>query len=88
MATRMTHPLHGTTYAVGAEIEWNQKNGWTIEPRVATTTLPTLPWPVYGDYQPLRVSESANDAAAQYKAKYGKKPHPLMKPETLAERLK
>ena len=34
MAIRMTHPKHGVTYAVGAEVQWNEKNGWKVEPKV------------------------------------------------------
>ena len=31
MAIRMTHPKHGTTFAVGAEVEWNEANGWKVD---------------------------------------------------------
>jgi len=27
----MTHPRHGTTHAVGAEVDWNKKHGWVID---------------------------------------------------------
>ena len=51
MATRMVHPNHGTTFAVGAEISWNEKNGWKIEaePVVEPPVLekiPVIEWPV------------------------------------------
>jgi hypothetical protein len=42
----MTHPEHGTTFAVGAEVEWNKKYGWKIdeepkeEPKVVAPTPP------------------------------------------------
>ena len=29
--TRMVHPDHGVTDAVGSEIEWNIKHGWKVE---------------------------------------------------------
>ena len=28
MPIRMTHPEHGVTFAVGAEVDWNKQNGW------------------------------------------------------------
>jgi hypothetical protein len=31
MPVWMTHPTHGRTPAVGSEIEWNEKHGWTRE---------------------------------------------------------
>lgn len=31
MAVRMSHPKHGLTNAVGAEIAWNIANGWKID---------------------------------------------------------
>ena len=31
MAIRMVHPNHGTTFAVGAEVAWNEKYGWKVE---------------------------------------------------------
>lgn len=33
MAVRMTHPLHGVTHAVGAEVKWNEAHGWKVEPK-------------------------------------------------------
>lgn len=43
MPTWMTHPRHGRTPAIGAEIEWNQKNGWTIEPEKPAKPKPAVP---------------------------------------------
>ncbi len=40
MSIRMTHPDHGTTHAVGAEVEWNLKNGWKIEPKTPKKVEP------------------------------------------------
>ena len=52
MVTRMTHPEHGTTFAVGAEVEWNKKYGWKIdeEPKVEPPKViaPTPPVPKRG----------------------------------------
>lgn len=34
MPTRMSHPEHGVVHAVGAEVEWNKKHGWKVDPKV------------------------------------------------------
>ena len=34
MAIRMSHPKHGVTHAVGAEVAWNIANGWKVDPEV------------------------------------------------------
>jgi len=31
MAVRMVHNEHGTTYAVGSEVQWNESHGWRVE---------------------------------------------------------
>lgn len=36
MPVQMTHPIHGKTFAVGAEVEWNQRNGWSVDKSVDT----------------------------------------------------
>lgn len=30
MAIMMTHPIHGTTFANGGEVEWNKAHGWKV----------------------------------------------------------
>ena len=37
MPIRMTHPDHGATHAVGAEVDWNKKHGWVESLEVPVT---------------------------------------------------
>lgn len=43
MAIMMTHPIHGTTFAIGGEVEWNKANGWKVyvPPVVKVETVAT-----------------------------------------------
>ena len=43
MATRMVHPNHGTTFAVGAEIAWNEKHGWKVEAEPVVEVVVEIP---------------------------------------------
>lgn len=73
---RMTHPKHGVTHAVGAEVEWNKANGWIVdgaEPKVPEVT------------QDVGLSE---DPKTRYTVKFGKPPHHRMKLETILDALK
>lgn len=46
MPTRMVHPKHGTTYAVGSEVEWNKAHGWRVEAKPLPVVAPVAAPPV------------------------------------------
>ena len=79
MAVRMTHPRHGVTHAVGAEVAWNISNGWSVEPEQTAGQESTI------------TAESEAPAAPslseRYQAKFGKPPHHRMRPETIERAL-
>ena len=85
MPVRMTHPDHGITFAVGAEVEWNKKYGWKEDgdnhvdkPVDSRGTFQTIP-----DKPSIVVSTPAQ----RYEAKFGKKPHHRMAEKTILKAL-
>lgn len=47
MAIKMVHEIHGTTFAIGGEVEWNKANGWKVYVppvvKVETVATPVVP---------------------------------------------
>lgn len=101
MATRMVHKVHGTTFAVGAEIEWNKSHGWTVEAAPAKVVAPALEEIAEGaaEEPPIVFPDDTTDAPAsdddalsedlrtQYIAKFGKEPHHRMLQDTIRRAL-
>lgn len=54
MATRMVHPDHGVTHAVGAEVEWNQRHGWRVEEKRPKEVATQVATPVEEEAPPKR----------------------------------
>lgn len=102
MATRMTHPTHGTVFAVGAEIEWNKLNGWKVEAAPQKVAAPVIvdiappadeiqaeePPIVFPDEAPQPEDESlSEDLRTQYIVKFGREPHHRMLDKTIRRAL-
>lgn len=87
----MNHPIHGTKHAyLEAEAVQDEKNGWKrVNPSVTTVAITTDAQTFTADRDPIYVPLASRDElAAEYEAKFGKKPHHKMKAETIAEKLK
>ena len=84
MPTRMIHPIHGATYASGAEVGYNKVNGWVVEeeapPKPAPVPRETAPAPIVF---PDVLKESDEDLAKRYEEKFGRPPHHRMKRESI-----
>lgn len=94
MPVRMTHTKHGVTFAVGAEVAWNQSNGWKIAPS-APPDIPPVAADVIESVEPdSTIAEPEHDPLAgftleeRYELKFGKAPHHRMKPESIEAALK
>ena len=79
MPIRMTHPDHGTTFAVGPEVEQNEKHGWKVEEKA-----PKQKPAEAQDVTPV----DATDLKARYTEKFGKPPHHRKKQETIEAELR
>ena len=79
MPVWMTHPKHGRTPAIGAEVEWNKAHGWVIEPP-RLKTQPVV--------EPVHVEPvSSDDLRERYRTHFGEYPHHRMKRETIERAL-
>lgn len=70
MAIKMTHPVHGTTFAVGAEIEWNKLSGWKVESAPEKVAVPVAaeadaaPEEIQAEEPPIVFPDDATDDPA------------------------
>ena len=92
MPVMMTHKDHGTTFAVGAEVEWNKQHGWKsvdipVDKRetsqktvVESESLVTIP-------KKQTVVQVLETPAMRYEKKFGKKPHHRMAEKTILKAL-
>ena len=87
MVTRMVHPNHGTTFAVGSEIEWNIANGWKVEDEKAE---PVGEFPGGAVDDPVEPESLRQELTLEqrYIEKFGKPPHHRMKKETVENALR
>lgn len=66
MPTWMIHPKHGRTPAIGAEIDWNIKNGWVIDPDYAKPVVKSTP------VEPQMAPEQVQEQTSEQKRKPGR----------------
>ena len=81
MPVRMTHPDHGITFAVGAEVDWNKAHGWKVAEKNAAPVAPAVP---VEDQDTVGLS---GDLRQRYIARFGVAPHHRMKPATIERAL-
>lgn len=68
----MSHPKHGRTHAVGAEVAANRANGWTID-------QPKAKAPVEAPVEPVAVAETV--ASPEAVAVVEQAPEPVAAPK-------
>ncbi len=89
MPTRMTHPLHGVIHAVGAEVEWNKQNGWSVDPgrpAAAPVPLPSEPESADNGQESLtaqQIQDELDSARSAWREKWGREPDQRKSAKTL-----
>lgn len=87
MQLYMEHPLHGRMPVTQTEVKANELSGWKLTPALTREDILKLKGLVEPKVVEPTEAEEVDTPEDAYERKFGKKPHHLMKLDTVIKRL-